>query len=255
MGETVKFLDVSISKEMYEAERNSREYLEKFIGESTIDRIRTLEVKAAESDELRIRLEEKEKAYDDLKKSFDDRMASAVRNAERSRDREWQAIQKQSLSDQRKNIRSKEVKPEKERTKQVEDERDRIKEMYDSLSSDHSKLLDNQEEMLTVLKSVYSVVMDIKDSIGNGGTFDKVSELVEIASDELSEAIGNGAKPSEDDKIAICREIKQLKDSGMTNKEVAKTLMKSNKWFMSMSSINAAEQKVARYIKSKYYNY
>ena len=103
------------------------------------DRVRCLEdeaiaLRAADSEKDKL-IAEKDKRIDTMKTSYENQLNSKL---------EWQRKQfelekKQSLSDQRKNIRSKEVKPEKEKVEAANNERDRIQQMYDSLLNEFNQ--------------------------------------------------------------------------------------------------------------------
>ena len=110
---------------------------------------------------------EKNNQIAEIKKNFDTQVTNKL---------EWQRKQfelekKQSLSDQRKNIRSKEVKPEKEKVEAANNERDRIQQMYDSLLNEFNQSHENEKAILDICSDILS---NIKQLISNGATSDEL---------------------------------------------------------------------------------
>ena len=85
-------------------------------------------LRAADSEKDKM-ITEKNNQIAEIKKNFNNQLESKMQWQRR----QFEAEKKQSLIDQRKNIRSKEVKPEKEKVEAANNERDRIQQMYDSL--------------------------------------------------------------------------------------------------------------------------
>ena len=97
----------------------------------------------AEKDKM---IAEKDKRIDTMKKSYE----SQLNNKLEWQRRQFEAEKAQSLSDQRKNIRTKEVKPEKEKVEQAKQEVDRIQNMYESLLSEFNQSHENEKAILNI---------------------------------------------------------------------------------------------------------
>ena len=138
---------------------------------------------------------EKDKRIGTMKTSYENQLNSKL---------EWQRKQfelekKQSLIDQRKNIRSKEVKPEKEKVEQANNERDRVQQMYESLLGEFNQSHENEKAMLTEVRhltemtntllslcdSKFTVIIDL---INNGATKEEVVSCINEAKETVAQA-------------------------------------------------------------------
>lgn len=214
------------------------------------DKVRGLEeeaiaLRAADSEKDKL-IAEKDKRIDTMQTSYENQLANKL---------EWQrkqfeAEKAQSLMDQRKNIRSKEVKPEKEKVEAANSERDRIQQMYESLLSEFNQV----NEKLDTQTGLLYTILDILNSSNN---IDEAKEEIDELITETKTALGiqytDSRKPSKQDKIAFTKLVDSLSANGMTNKEIANKLYTEGHPFMiSCSNSNAREQKVGRYLHKEY---
>lgn len=253
-------------KGLYNEQKEKVEYLEGFISKSTVERIKELENKEKQLETLKVQLDEKDNTIKEIKEQADKR----VKAIEYMKDRELEITKKSVLDKQRANINYTTVNPLKKELESSQAELERVKTELEKVKSDYIEsetLLRSREEEIQRLKSIEDKVdtngekldsiiskLDISfdslfELLGETEADDKVVEAV----DDIQDTINTGSKPTEEDKIAICKEIKTLKNLGKTNKQIAESLMKTNKWFIGIKSLNSAEQKVGRYIKSKHY--
>lgn len=214
------------------------------------DKVRGLEeeaiaLRAADSEKDKL-IAEKDKRIDTMQTSYETQLANKL---------EWQrkqfeAEKAQSLMDQRKNIRSKEVKPEKEKVEAANSERDRIQQMYESLLSEFNQV----NEKLDTQTGLLYTILDILNSSNN---IDEAKEEIDELITETKTALGiqytDSRKPSKQDKIAFTKLINSLSANGMTNKEIASRLYSEGHPFMiTLTTENAREQKVGRYLHKEY---
>lgn len=214
------------------------------------DKVRGLEeeaiaLRAADSEKDKL-IAEKDKRIDTMQTSYETQLANKL---------EWQrkqfeAEKAQSLMDQRKNIRSKEVKPEKEKVEAANSERDRIQQMYESLLSEFNQV----NEKLDTQTGLLYTILDILNSSNN---IDEAKEEIDELITETKTALGiqytDSRKPSKQDKIAFTKLVNSLSANGMTNKEIASRLYSEGHPFMiTVATENAREQKVGRYLHKEY---
>ena len=210
------------------------------------DKVRELEDEAialrvsdSEKDKM---IAEKETRIAEIKKNFDTQLANKL---------EWQRKQfelekKQSLMDQRKNIRQKEVKPKEEIVEQAQQEVDRIREMHESLLREFSKVnekLDTQTELL------YKII----DIISNSDNIDEAKDEIDEVMMETKNALGieykNNRKPSKKEKEEFTLLVGTLSKT-MSNKEIAIKLYNDKHPFLTtVDTESGREQKVGRYLK------
>lgn len=214
------------------------------------DKVRGLEeeaiaLRAADSEKDKL-IAEKDKRIDTMQTSYETQLANKL---------EWQrkqfeAEKAQSLMDQRKNIRSKEVKPEKEKVEAANSERDRIQQMYESLLSEFNQV----NEKLDTQTGLLYTILDILNSSNN---IDEAKEEIDELITETKTALGiqytDSRKPSKQDKIAFTKLVNSLSANSMTNKEIASRLYSEGHPFMiTVATENAREQKVGRYLHKEY---
>lgn len=197
----------------------------------------------AEKDKM---ITEKNNQIAEIKKNFNNQLNNKL---------EWQKRQfeeekAKSLSDQRKNIRSKEVKPEKEKVEAANNERDRIQQMYESLLSEFNQV---NEKLDTQTGLLYTIL----DILNNSNNIDEAKEEIDELITETKTALGiqynDSRKPSKQDKMAFTELVNSLSANGMTNKEIASKLYSEGHPFMiTVATENAREQKVGRYLHKEY---
>lgn len=197
----------------------------------------------AEKDKM---ITEKNNQIAEIKKNFNNQLESKLQWQRR----QFEAEKTQSLSDQRKNIRSKEVKPEKEKVEQAKQEVDRIQKMYESL-------LDEFSQVKNTLETHTSLLYQIIDIVSNSSSIEEAKDEIEEVITETKTALGisfnDSRKPSKADKIAFTKLVNNLRENGLTNKEIAEKLYNEGHPFMiSCSNSNAREQKIGRYLNKKY---
>lgn len=175
----------------------------------------------AEKDKM---ITEKTNQIAEIKKNFNNQLNNKL---------EWQrrqfdAEKAQSLSDQRKNIRSKEVKPEKEKVEQAKKEVDRIQKMYDSLLKEHTKSHENEKAMLNefnqshenekaILSICSEILSNIKQLISSGATSDELVEKIDFGIKSLEKK----ATKTKAELIAEDKKIIQMIDDGMSDSDIA----------------------------------
>ena len=178
------------------------------------NRVRDLEdeaiaLRAADSEKDKL-IAEKDKRIDTMKTSYENQLNSKL---------EWQRKQfelekKQSLIDQRKNIRSKEVKPEKEKVEAANNERDRIQNMYDSLICELNISHENEKAILDICSDILS---NIKQLISNGATSDELVEKIDSGIKSLEKK----ANKNKAELIAEDKKIIQMINDGMSDSDIA----------------------------------
>lgn len=197
----------------------------------------------AEKDKM---ITEKDNQLAYIRKNFDTQLNSRL---------EWQrkqfeAEKNQSLSDQRKNIRSREVKPEKEKVEQANNERDRVQQMYESLLGEFNKV---NEKLDTQTGLLYTILDILNNSNSIDEAKDEIDELISNKKDAIEINYDNNRRPSKNEKIAFTQLVNRLSESGMTNREIANKLYNEEHPFMiTLSTENAREQKVGRYLHKEY---
>lgn len=146
----------------------------------------------AEKDKM---IEEKDNQLAYIREHFDTQLNGRL---------EWQrkqfeAEKNQSLIDQRKNIRSREVKPEKEKVEQAKQEVNRIQKMYESLICELNISHDNEKTMLTEIRhlteisdtllslcnSKFTVIIGL---LNNGATKEEVVSCINEAKETVAQA-------------------------------------------------------------------
>lgn len=202
-------------------------------------------LRAADNEKDKL-IAEKDKRINTMKTSYEKQLDSKL---------EWQRKQfelekKQSLSDQRKNIRQREIKPKEEIVEKSKEEVNRVQTMYKSLLNEFNQVNDKLDTHTTLL-------YNILDILNSSSDIDKAKgEINEIISEKKS-ALGiqyiENRKPSKKDKIEFTKLVNSLNSEGLTNKEIAKQLYEQGHPFMvTVSSENAREQKIGRYLNKKY---
>lgn len=197
----------------------------------------------AEKDKM---ITEKNNQIAEIKKNFDTQLKGRL---------EWQrkqfeAEKNQSLSDQRKNIRSREVKPEKEKVEQANNERDRVQQMYESLLGEFNQV---NEKLDTQTGLLYTILDILNNSNSIDEAKDEIDELISNKKDALELNYNNNRRPSKNEKITFTQLVNSLSESGMTNREIANKLYNEGHPFMvTVSTENAREQKVGRYLHKEY---
>ena len=161
----------------------------------------------AEKDKM---ITEKNNQIAEIKKNFNNQLNSKL---------EWQRKQfelekKQSLSDQRKNIRSKEVKPEKEKVEAANNERDRIQQMYDSLLNEFNQSHENEKAILSICSEILN---NIKQLISNGATSDELVKKIDSGIKSLEKK----ATKTKAELIAEDKKIIQMSNDGMSDSDIA----------------------------------
>lgn len=272
MGETVRqIFNDGVPKELYDRQSEKIDILEEVLKFNTAEqmkrdraKIKSLEeeaiaLRAADSEKDKL-IAEKDKRIDTMQTSYENQLATKL---------EWQRRQfeeekAKSLSDQRKNIRSKEVKPEKEKVEAANNERDRIQQMYESLLSEFNQVnekLDTQTEKLNIQTEkldkqtgLLYTILDILNSSNNiAEAKEEIDELITETKTALGIQYNDSRKPSKQDKIAFTKLVNSLSANGMTNKEIANKLYTEGHPFMiTVATENAREQKVGRYLHKEY---
>lgn len=161
----------------------------------------------AEKDKM---IAEKNNQIAEIKKNFDTQLANKLEWQKR----QFEAEKAKSLSDQRKNIRSKEVKPEREKVEAANSERDRVQNMYDSLLSEFNQSHENEKTILSICSEILS---NIKQLISSGATSDKLVEKIDSGIKSLEKK----ATKTKAELIAEDKKIIQMIDDGMSDSDIA----------------------------------
>lgn len=225
-------IDYSVAEQMLSLKNKVRDLENEAIALRAADK---------EKDKL---IDEKDKRINTMKTSYEKQLDNKL---------EWQRKQfelekKQSLSDQRKNIRQREIKPKEEIVEKSKEEVNRVQTMYKSLLGEFSQV---NEKLDTQTGLLYTIL----DILNNSNNIDEAKDEIDEAITETKTALGikytDTRKPTSEEKIQLENEILELYNNGMSNKEIALKLFNDNNiWFVGMQSKNAMEQKVGRYIKS-----
>ena len=166
-------------------------------------------LRAADSEKDKM-ITEKNNQIAEIKKNFDTQLESKLQWQRR----QFEAEKKQSLSDQRKNIRSKEVKPEKEKVEAANNERDRIQQMYDSLLNEFNQSHENEKAILDICSDILS---NIKQLISNGATSDELVKKIDSGIKSLEKK----ATKTKAELIAEDKKIIQMSNDGMSDSDIA----------------------------------
>ena len=153
---------------------------------------------------------EKNNQIAEIKKNFDTQLESKLQWQRR----QFEAEKAQSLSDQRKNIRSKEVKPEKEKVEAANNERDRIQQMYESLICELNISHENEKAILNICSDILN---NIKQLISNGATSDELVEKIDSGIKSLEKK----ANKNKSELIAEDKKIIQMINDGMSDSDIA----------------------------------
>jgi uncharacterized coiled-coil protein SlyX len=241
---TVEKLRVSEEsyKNLYDEQKEKIDYLEKFIGDSTVERIKadkgkieTLSKKVAEQDKqiavLNNSIKEKEEAISLLREQRDKEIKQAIKRVEREKDNEYAVKLKDKGTNERRNIRNKEVKPLEQKVEEQDKEIDRLQAM-------HSETMEKLEQVLNELSTntelTEKVLELVKSLIEKGEPKEKIVDTI----DKAIETIDRGSVADE------CRKIHQLVLEGKTQKEIANIMY---------PDLKRREVKVSDRIKSKTY--
>lgn len=241
----------------YEADmlREKLNVYESVIDYSVAEQMLSLKNKVRDLENEAIALRAADKEKDKLIDEKDKRINTMRTSYEKQLDNklEWQRKQfelekKQSLSDQRKNIRQREIKPKEEIVEKSKEEVNRVQTMYKSLLNEFSQV---NEKLDTQTGLLYTIL----DILNNSNNINEAKDEIDEAITETKTALGikytDTRKPTSEEKIQLENEILELYNNGMSNKEIALKLFNDNNiWFVGMQSKNAMEQKVGRYIKS-----
>lgn len=178
------------------------------------NRVKNLEneaiaLRAADSEKDKM-ITEKNNQIAEIKKNFD----TQLENKLMWQRKQFELEKKQSLSDQRKNIRSKEVKPEKEKVEAANNERDRIQQMYDSLLNEFNQSHENEKAILDICSDILS---NIKQLISNGATSDELVEKIDSGIKSLEKK----ANKNKAELIAEDKKIIQMINDGMSDSDIA----------------------------------
>lgn len=227
-------IDYSVAEQMLSLKNKVRDLENEAIALRAADK---------EKDKL---IAEKDKRIDTIKTSYEKQLNSKL---------EWQRKQfelekKQSLSDQRKNIRQREIKPKEEIVEKSKEEVNRVQTMYKSLLNEFNQVNDKLDTHTTLLYNILDILNSSSDIEKAKG---EINEIISEKKSALGIQYIDNRKPSKQDKIAFTQLVNRLNESGMTNKEIANKLYNEGHPFMiTVSTENAREQKVGRYLNKKY---
>ena len=166
-------------------------------------------LRAADSEKDKM-ITEKNNQIAEIKKNFDTQLESKLQWQRR----QFEAEKAQSLSDQRKNIRSKEVKPEKEKVEQAKQEVDRIQQMYESLLREFNQSHENEKAILDICSEILN---NIKQLISNGATSDELVEKIDSGIKSLEKKVTK----TKAELIAEDKKIIQMSNDGMSDSDIA----------------------------------
>jgi hypothetical protein len=192
-----------------------------------------------------------DKAVADIKTSYN-KMLNEQLNRQK---RDDEAVAKQQVRDAKANeakrVRNKEVYP-------LKAERDALVEQIDKTTRDTNEKVTELNETVTKLTNLcISSFNEILSILNNSSTIEEAADAVDDIILETKTALGipysNSRKPSKADKIAFTNLVNQLSKSGLSNKAIASRLYNEKHPFMiTLSTENAREQKVGRYLNKKY---
>lgn len=192
-----------------------------------------------------------DKAVADIKTSYNKTLQEQL-NRQKKYD---EAVAKQQIRDAKSNeakrVRNKEVFP-------LKAERDALVEQIDRTTRDTNEKVTELNETVTKLTNLcISSFNEILSILNNSSTIEEAAEAVDDIIVETKTALGisysDNRKPSKADKIAFTNLVNQLSESGLSNKAIASKLYNEKHPFMiTLSTENAREQKVGRYLNKKY---
>lgn len=239
---TVERLRVSEDtyKRLYDEQKDKIEYLEGFIGDSTVEKIKadkekieTLSNRVTQQDKeiavLSNTVKEKDNTISLLREQRDKEIREAEDRIkiqlERSKGAEIREAVKSAKSNEAFKIRQNEVKP--------------LKAQYEALLEHIGETTDRTDKnVLGLIELVTNGFNKIEQLISKGGTQEEIKEAVEeVKRDTIS-------KISKDDIVEECKEIHRLLSEGKTQKEIANLMY---------PDLNRRETKVSERIKSKTY--
>lgn len=213
----------TVPRSLYDREKELRETYERVISEAVAIEIETLREQnsqlMSERDLLRGKVEQSDKLVGEIKKAYDIKVRQVERQAE--------TVRQQSLSDQRKNIKSKNLRP-------LEIERDNLKEQNQQLMSELEQLKAKWVESETLLKSRDEEIERLQtiefklDTLSDVMT-DKLDCLIEMIksgrdTSEIVETVEQikSTMTTKPDVESECRLIHQLINEGKTQRDIAK---------------------------------
>lgn len=153
---------------------------------------------------------EKNNQIAEIKKNFNNQLESKMQWQRR----QFELEKKQSLSNQRKNINAKIVKPKEELVEQSKKEVDRLQNMYDSLICEINISHENEKAILDICSDILS---NIKQLISNGATSDELVEKIDYGIKSLEKK----ANKNKAELIAEDKKIIQMINDGMSDSDIA----------------------------------
>lgn len=227
-------------KGLYDEQREKIEYLEKFIGDSTVEKIKadrkmieTLNKKVVEQDKqiavLSNTVKEKDNTICLLREQRDKEIREAEDRIkiqlERNKEAEVRESVKHAKANEAFKVRQNEVKP--------------LKAQYEALLEHIGETTDRTDKnVLNLIELVTNGFNTVEQLISKGGTQEEIKEAVEeVKRDTIS-------KISKDDINEECRKIHSLILEGKTQKEIANIMY---------PNLARKEIKVSDRIKSKAY--
>lgn len=214
-------------RELYEQQSNEVEYLKKFIGDASIQKIKNLESLTPEIKRLQSIIDEKQQTIDLLREQLNKKVQAAVIN----REHQLNSEHKTQMKNQKYNTQEKVIKP---------------------LQKENEELKITNEQLMKEIQEIKVIVSNNQDLLNKIIEILLNSSNIKTAKEEVITLIKNeglGIKPTQDEKVIIANEIKALMDEGLTQKEIADRLMKTSKYFSHLKSLQGAQNKVSRYIK------
>lgn len=242
-------------KRLYEEQRDKINYLERFIGDSTVEQIKRdqdkIEKLKTERDTYKGQAEEADKRVNEIKKAYE--------VAKINLEKQIRAEKEKQLIDFKKNTNSKKIKPLESKISELELELNSIKEKLNQAKIDKDiadkrvvevetllksrdeeierlKTIENKVDSLTELVS--SKLESILDIVSNNGSREDIVEAVEKVSESIGKKVSTQSIEDE------CRLIHSLLEQGKTQKEIAAILY---------PDLARREVKVTDRIKSKTY--
>lgn len=192
-----------------------------------------------------------DKAVADIKTSYS-KMLQQQLNRQKKDDEAAAKLQVEyAKSNEARRVRNKEVIP-------LKAERDALVEQIDRTTQETNSIVKELNDKVTSLTNLcVNSFSEIINIISNAKTVEEVQEAVEDVIVETKTALGipytDNRKPSKADKIAFTNLVNQLSESGLSNKAIANKLYSEGHPFMiTVTTENAREQKVGRYLNKKY---
>lgn len=161
----------------------------------------------AEKDKM---ITEKNNQIAEIKKNFNNQLESKMQWQRR----QFEAEKKQSLIDQRKNIRSKEVKPKEEIVEKSKEEVNRVQKMYESLLNEFNQSHENEKAILSICSEILN---NIKQLINKGATSDELVKNIDFGIKSLEKK----ATKTKAELIAEDKKIIQMSNDGMSDSDIA----------------------------------